>query len=75
MYQHITAASWVLKSIRPTTPSSVSLLSSTLPLSPETKAKRINAETKKDLVGDLERKKKGRVQCQSGSLPTLTFVP
>lgn len=59
MYKHITAASQVCyRSVRPTTSISVSLLFSTLPLPPETEAKRIYSETKKDPVGDPERKKK-----------------
>lgn len=68
MYQHLTAASWVLKNLLLP---ALSLLSSTLPLSLETEAKRINAETKKDLVGDVEKEKKKK---REGPVSTRKFA-
>lgn len=44
-----------------------------LPLFPETEAKRINAETKKDLVGDLEGKKKKKGK-REGPVSTRKFA-
>lgn len=67
MCKYITAASWMCyKSVTPTTSISLSLLLLTLPLLPETEEKRIYSETKKDPVGDPERKKKKNQKGGSG---------